>query len=156
MVVFLLGVLMSCTTYQTVEGVYNEQEFLEDFLSTDFTLLNAENVSQKVKRTLVAKHGLDVGDLTLDNKSYNTTDCGEPGKHLLKLGCNKMIYFVLYDKGGRVPVRILSIGYLNKRRDSFVDLILRNKEVSEISRIKELLKQGAYTNRWQGKLHTQD
>lgn len=131
-------------------GIKDEKRIVEDFLLEDFEIVRRENIDLKTKRTLFNNHRININQIAEKTESYNSTDFGNYfTKRLILLGKSKELYFAIYDKGGRVPTRILSIGYFNSKIGTFVDLILHDQTVSKVTVAKQNIKEKKYTNNFQ-------
>lgn len=126
----------------------SENDLLSLFKHSEFaTTPSIENIDKKYITTLKRNNNLDLKKMNTQLGNFNSTDIGyENNMKFLLFGFSKNVYFILYEKGGRLPVKILLIA-LNKNGSYREEYILYNDEIS-ISSIKNCIEKGDYVNRY--------
>ncbi|MGH1339848.1 MAG: hypothetical protein ACRBFS_27260 [Aureispira sp.] len=149
--VFLCFLFIGCSPVALPSGNQDELEIVKFFLEESFKIIPKTEIDLKLKKILRKNHRIDIEKMAGLGDQYNSTDYDVfevPTKRMILLGQSKDFYFIVYDKGGRVPVRILSTGSLIKKRADFVDLILHDGTLTSMEAIKEDVKNKKYTNNW--------
>lgn len=150
-IIFIFLFFIGCSPLALPNGNQDELEIVKFFLEESFKIISKTEIDLKLKKILRKNHRIDIEKMAELGEQYNSTDYDVfeiPTKRMILLGQSKNFYFIVYDKGGRVPVRILSTGSLIKKRADFVDLILHDGTLNSIEEIKEDINNKKYTNNW--------
>jgi len=98
---------------------------------------------------LKKRYKLDIDKMGNAKEGFSLTDIGsDQNMKLLLLGISDNLCFLFYEKGGRIPVKILSLlvaGNKNRREEYILDY---HTNIQKIDELKKNIEAGNYINRY--------